>query len=384
MAEETSLRDDLNAAIEQTEAPETPATETPAATETISPDSVSTQAETPEPAAETPPGERARDAQGRFAKKGETPADPLAPEQPTDAHAKPGTPPTQGATGQAPSSTALRAPGSWRPELRAHWGKVPAEVQAEIHRREQEINQGLRDAHQARAAVASMQQVLQPYMHNIQAGAGGDAIKAIGTLLQSDHVLRHGSQAERAQMVASIIKSYGVDVVTLDGILAGQPAHDDPQEALARRLRSEMQQQIAPITGYFQQLQQNEYARQQQSLAGAQSEVETFAQNAKYAHFDEVREEMADLMEVAARRGITMTLEQAYDRALTLDPRFAAERNQQAERTRVNAAAEAAQRAKRAAVSLPSGAAPTGSPGATAGNSLRADIEASMAAAEGR
>lgn len=386
--EETSLRDELTAVFDAAEAAqETPAAEVetieqPSDTPAAESDTTGGEGETQAPAG------RPRDAQGRFAPKGDAPADAVAPQAPTDAHGRPGTPPPQqGAPSPAPAQPAaagLRAPGSWRPELREHWEKVPAQVQAEIHRREQEINNGLRESHQARAAVASIQQVIQPYMANIQAAANGDAVQAIGTLLQADHTLRHGSPSEKAQLAARIINDFGVDLVALDGILAGKAAPNDPQDAIAQRLRAEMQQQLQPVMGYFQQMQAAEQQRQHAVHANAENDVVQFAAQRGNEHFEDVREEMADLMEVAARRGVAMTLKQAYDRALSLDPRFVGEVGKQAERARVTAAAEAAQRAKRAAVSLPSGAAPSGSPGATAPKSVRADIEAAWAAQEGR
>jgi hypothetical protein len=137
--------------------------------------------------------------------------------------------------------------------------------------------------------------------------------------------------------------------------------------------------------GFFNQLQERRAQRQDALQSEVQGEIEQFAQDPGVPHFDELREEMADLMEVAARRGLTMTLKQAYDRAVALHPKLAEQAGKRAEQERANAAAEAAAKAKRAAVSLPSGGAPQGSPpGEGAANTLRADLEAAMAANAGR
>jgi hypothetical protein len=377
MADE-SLRDTLEAAVAASEAPATPSAPAP----------------TPAPADAAPPGEakpdaseRERDASGRFVARrdlitGEIP-DALKPAKPTDAHPKPGTTPVVEPKPDAPPR--FKAPSSWKPEVREEFAKLPPGVQAEIARRETEITRGMQSAAQYRAAVEQLQSVVQPYLGNIQAANGGDVVGAIKLYLQTDHTLRHGTTAERAALMADIIKNYGVNIEALDAALAGQPRADGPEELIARKLRAEMQRELQPVMGFFNQLQESR-ARREGALRGeVQEEVEQFAQDPAAPHFEELREEMADLMEVAARRGLTMTLKQAYDRAIALHPKLAEEAGKRAEQERANAAAEAAAKAKRAAVSLPSGGAPQGSPpGESAANTLRADLEAAIAANAGR
>jgi hypothetical protein len=112
---------------------------------------------TPEPAAATESveaseitGDRARDKTGRFVKQDAKPAEPdkqaiLPPA------AKPA-PPGQGAAlpvATPAAAPAFKPPQSWKPTVREHWGALPAEVQAEVDRREREIAKALQESAEA-------------------------------------------------------------------------------------------------------------------------------------------------------------------------------------------------------------------------------------------
>jgi len=104
---------------------------------------------------------------------------------------------------------------------REQWAKLPVDVQQEVVRREGEVIRTMKESANAREALGHVQNVLAPYAHNIGA-SGSDALGMMTSLFQADNALRHGSVAEKAQMIANIIKSYGVDLMALDSTLAGQ------------------------------------------------------------------------------------------------------------------------------------------------------------------
>src|SRR5262245_7775269 len=215
---ETSLHDDISQAFEQVETRDAP------------PDSGKPDIPRPdagEPARQ-PSGERARGPDGRFLEQQKPPEKPpakaaqapqAAPPKPPGA---PGLKPALEAPIKPPGEPQLRAPASWRPAIREHWGKLPAEVQQEVVRREVEVGRALQESAHARQGLAAVQQVLAPYANNIQA-SGTDALTAMNNFFQADHTLRHGSMQEKAQLIANVIKNYGVDVQALDTVLAGQP-----------------------------------------------------------------------------------------------------------------------------------------------------------------
>jgi tetratricopeptide (TPR) repeat protein len=254
-------------------------------------------------------------------------------------------------------------------------------VQQEVVRRETEVGRALQEAARHREALSQVQSVLGPFTQNINA-TGGDAISMVQSLFQADHTLRHGSQAEKAQLAANIIKNYGVDLRALDSILAGQALPEDPNAQLAQQLRRELQQTLQPVLGYFNQVQGQRQQAVQQISASAANEVEGFGQDQAHEFFDHVREDMADIIDMYTARGQVITLQDAYDRAINFNPQIREVVAKRAEQGRANAAAQAAQRARRTAVSLSSAPAPAGAVPGPAGDDRRAAIAAAWGDSE--
>ena len=249
-------------------------------------------------------------------------------------------------------------------------------------RRETEVAKTMNESAKAREALAHVQQVIGPYSQNITA-SGRNALDVIGELFQADNVLRHGTLQDKANLVAEIVKSFGVDIVALDAALAGQPVQADPTAQLAEKLRREMQAQLQPVLGYFNQVQGARQQAVQQLNSQASSEVEQFATDGQHEFFDDVREDMADIIDLAQARGKSITLQEAYERAINMHPQVSEIIAKRAEAERVNAAAAAAQRAKRTAASISGSAAPAGAVPGLAGDSRRAEIEAAWDASSG-
>ena len=279
---------------------------------------------------------------------------------------------------------ALRPPGNWKPEYHAAFKALPIELQREIRRREQDVSRMMEQSQATREQFGLMRETLAPFMANIRASNNGDVIGAMRSLFNADHTLRHGSAGEKAALVADIIRNYRVDIESLDRTLAGQPVQNAPEQAMVQMLRREMAEQLAPIQRHFGALQSRQQAEMARVRAQATTDVAEFSEDDSHEHIERVREDMADLMELAARRGIAMSLQEAYDRSVALYPDLMQAVNAQRDAQRASAAADAAQRARRAAVSIPSGGAPTGAPNGNLPQSLRDDITAAWAAHERR
>src|SRR5262245_8185754 len=366
-----SLHDDVSKAFDEVESREAPP-----------PDKEATPS--PVRAPDVPPGERLRGPDGRYLASPEIPAKapPIAPA----AAARPPAGPAAAQKPPAPPPEApaqLRPPTSWKPGVREHWGKLPPEVQQEVVRREVEVARAMQESARHREMLGQVQAVLGPFTQNI-AATGGDALGAIQTLFQADHTLRHGSVAEKAQLAANIIKNYGVDIAALDSVLAGQQLPNDPNAQLAAQLRREMQQQLQPLMGYFNQVQGQRQHALQEIGTKAQDEVESFGQDEAHEFFDHVREDMADIMDLHTQRGAVISLQEAYDRAINFNPQIREIVAKRAEQERANAAAAAAQRAKRTAASISSSPAPAGAVPGPASDDRRAAIEAAWNDAEQR
>ncbi|GAG06616.1 unnamed protein product, partial [marine sediment metagenome] len=124
----------------------------------------------------------------------------------------------------APTTTP--APAAWTPGPREHWEALPADVKAEIGRREQEISVGLRDSADSRKLASDFKETIAPFQHFIQA-ENSTPLQAVSNMMRTAAVFRTGTAQQKAQTAASIIKNFGIDIQMLDSMLAGS-YQDDP------------------------------------------------------------------------------------------------------------------------------------------------------------
>ena len=273
-----------------------------------------------------------------------------------------------------------KAPAGWKPTVREHWEGLPDDVKQEVMKREREIDDRLRETAQARQFAQAVQQTLQPYQHFLKA-ENATPVQAIDNLMGTAAALRTGNAEQVAQLVTEITNQFGINrfgkemfIKKLDEKLSGsQPAPESPEIAA---LKQQYEQELAPLKQMQQQMAQQQQYAYQQSQQATEAEVQQFSSKAEF--LDDVRMEMADLMDLAAQKGKELTLQEAYDRACWANPEIRAvlTRRQQTEQAQqVN---ETAQKAKRAAVSVNGSAPPahTQAPGGT--GSIRDDLEFAM------
>jgi len=269
-----------------------------------------------------------------------------------------------------------RAPASWKKEAKGDWGALPLHVRQEVYKREMEVERVLKETAPIRQQIQEIQNVVSPYMARIQS-AGVTPVEAMNELFKADFVLATGTQQSKAQMMAKLIKDYGVSIEDLDAaIVAGmQPQQAQPQgfdpNYVNQLVQQQLNQALAPILQERQQ-------REQQVVQQATQTVEQMALDPRYPYFDDVREEMADLIEVASRRGVALSLEDAYTKAVTINPNVSGQQSRQAMMTQANQQHQQAQKARIAASSV-NGAPASGGSNAYAGDgSLRGSIEAAF------
>lgn len=337
---------------------------------------------TPEPiqqdlAIATPPepiGEKPRDDKGRFAPKiGEEPkpeVKPKAEAKPAEVPKAEDKPPVEAKPAEPakpvePERPKVRAPASWKPTAREGWDKVPPDIQQEVIRREREITHTLSETAEARQNYSKFKETIAPFEHMIRS-EGVEPVQAVGNLLRTAASLATGPQQTKAQIVAGLIKTYGVDIATLDSLLSGQAPAQQPQGY-----------QAPPNPAQFRDprldaLLEQQTQRVQQQAAEALADVE------QEEFFDDVRQDMADLLEVASKRGVALSARDAYTRAVALHPEVSRVLEQ---RKAAGVSNGAAQRAAAAASSVR--AQPTATV-ASAGGSLREDLVAAMERLNGR
>jgi len=373
---EASLREALESAYDEHDTPDAEAGR-PAADAS---QSVGTPAE--KPAADTNAAEGTgeklglgedrgdgRTARGKFARK---PAD-VAPASDGSA-GKPaavvaGTP----AATPAAVDPYTKAPQSWKPGAREQWAKLPTDVRAEVHRREHEAAKVMQETAQARQVHDYLGQLQQNFAPALQA-EGVDVLTASANLMQLSSRLRFGTPPEKAQLAAQIIRNYGVDVNALADALDGIPASAQPGQ-----MQQQPMMQDPRVDQLFEQLSAMRQNREQQIVQKAVTEVESFGDGKEF--FEDVREDMADILDLATKRGIDLPLDQAYERACRLHPEISKVLVAREKASQAGNQNRSTRQAKDAASSVrgtPSGVSTSGP------STLRATIEAAMEEVGGR
>ena len=204
-------------------------------------------------------------------------------------------------------------PASWNPTAREAWANIPAAVQTEIARREQEMQKGLNETTQARQLSSSFTQLVTPFNTLFQA-QGMNAFEGIQDSLQVAAQLQMGTPQQKAQVAAQIIQRFGIDIAQLDDLLVGNmPAKVAPNPEL-----DAVKQQMQQMQQYIQQQNQMTQQQKQQQQQQINQSTESFLKETPYA--GDLRMVMADFMDFADRNGQSIDLKTAYDRALATRP----------------------------------------------------------------
>lgn len=334
---------------------------------------------------EEPASGRVRSSDGKFAPK----AKPADDEIPTDQQQNEKKVikeslklPDQQAAALPPAPQAIKAPVSWRPEVREKFGALPPEVQAEVNRREREVEAGMREASESRRFHGEFANAVRPYEAMIRA-EGGTPVQAAAQLFGTAYMLRTGSPPQKAQLVAQMIQAFGIDVTVLDDILSKNMTEIGSAQAQDTSL-AYIQKELAPIKQFMGQLtgmQTNVANRRQQD---AQAEIDAFVNDPKNEFYEDVKDDIATLLELAAQRNQKMTLQDAYQRATMLHPSISDIIANRRIETQAQRQTAAARRSRDASASIPSGGAPEQQQGVTKPKDLRSAIEAAWDTAEQR
>lgn len=307
---------------------------------------------------------------------GEDPPTPVA-EKPVEVPAAPApeVKPTEAPTPTEPADPVAKAPGTWTPGAREKWVTLPAEVKAEVWKREKEASRALTISADSRRFAQEFSQTMQPYLGFI-AAEKSTPLQAVNYMMQTGAMLRVGTPQQKVQVVAEVIKNYGIDLAALDQVLAGQQPQFNPQQTI----QSEIQRALAPV---LQQVQQSQQSRQQELDQAVSNEIDQFAADPKHEFYADVKEVMADIIELSDKRGQQMGLTEAYERAILIhEPvRRVIEARKQAEVAR--SATQVARRARGAAVSVTPSAEVQNAVNVP-GDSVRSAIEFAMTKTEGR
>ena len=191
-----------------------------------------------------------------------------------------------------------RAPASWKKDYHDVWQTADPRMQEYAWQREEQMRKGVEPLISKAQFADQINEVVSPYLQTIQ-GMGLDAPKAVKALLEADHLLRNTNGQEKLQLFSRLAQQYGVnlnDVNFQQGV--------DPT---IYALQNELNNVRGEVNGWKQQQEQ----AQNQQLLG---EIEKFSTKAE--HFEEARPTMIQLLQ----SGVAQTLEDAYEKAVRLDP----------------------------------------------------------------
>jgi hypothetical protein len=223
----------------------------------------------------------------------------------------------------------VKAPQSWTPAEREHWGKLPKEAQAAVQRRELEVQQVLSRSADSRKFQDQFVRTVQPFAHLIRA-QNSHPLQAVHNLMTTAAGLTSGTQPQKAAIVAEIIANYGVDIQTLDDVLSKRPVQQNQPAPGA--LPAPFVEALKPIHQFMSQQEQARAQHIQQIQVQAQEAVDKL----DLPFLDDLREDMADLMEMASARGRIMTAEQAHAIAASANPEIKKILDQRARAARQN------------------------------------------------
>lgn len=293
---------------------------------------------TPEPEPEKPAFDRPRDDLGRFAQH-----EPYKTERQSveAAVAKTETPVEQ------PKTEAVEAkqpPKSWKKDYHEHWSKLDPAIQEYVLQREDEYYRGVGTYKQNAEVGQQFMEAARPY-EAVMRSLNVTPVQAFQALANADYTLRTADRATKAQLFAQLAQQYGVDLTDVQA-----PPIIDPTVAELQKTIQDLRNELYQVKNSWETVQ----------TSTLQAQIEDAAK--RLPHFEELRPTMAQVMNA----GWANTLEEAYDKALRLNPELfdqvTAQQRQAEEQRRLQEAAQAAAKAKAAAVQVrgsPSTALPT-------------------------
>lgn len=203
----------------------------------------------------------------------------------------------------APAPGPVREPPkTFRPEAQEAFKKADPIIQDEILKREADIFKGIEGYKQNASIGKSVLDVMKPYLPALEK-AGINPIHQISGLMNAHYTLSTGTPEQKQNMFKQIAQEYGVYVSpTASGAV---DTYVDPQVA-------DLQKQVAELNS---KLIHREIRETDSIRTTLQNEIDTFAADPAHIYFDEVANDIAQLLKAGAP-----TLKDAYERAVWANP----------------------------------------------------------------
>ena len=318
---------------------------------------------------EEPQDEPARNEKGQFVAEDEAVAEEESPTDIAENADEPEQPEEQ------PESSDIPKPTTWKKDLLPLWDKIAkGEVLTKdeskkhleyLNQRENEFKKGV-SVYKAEAERAkALEEAINPFVPELQA-QGIHPAAWINNLGRAHMILSKAPYEQKVQMFHRLAQDYGVN---LNQSTEPQQPVDAYTQQLMQQL-NQVNQEVSTIKGRFEQ---EEQARLSNEIERVRSDKERFP------HFDMVREEMAQLLEL----GKAQNLETAYVKAVRMNDEVWAVEQEKLLASAKKQASKSQQvaRAKATAVS-PKSVTPNGTQAKVEAKDRRSLIMAGLAEAE--
>jgi len=214
---------------------------------------------------------------------------------------------------EAEEEPALARPSTWKKEYLPIWDKLTQGEQLTkeesiklaqySNQRESEYKKGVSTYKAEADRARSLEDAVAPYANDLQK-RGIKPEQYISNLARADQILTNAPMQQKVQIFQRLAQDYGLQLNN-QGQFAAPPQVDAYTQQLMNQLNM-VNQEVSTIKGRFQQ---EEESRLNNEIERVRSNVE------KFPHFDVVREEMAQLLEL----GQAQDLETAYAKAVRLN-----------------------------------------------------------------
>ena len=254
---------------------------------------------------EEPQDEPARNEKGQFVAEDEAVAEETSIEATSENADEPEQPEEQ------PESSNIPKPTTWKKDLLPLWDKIAkgetlTKDESKKHleylnQRENEFKKGV-SVYKAEAERAkALEEAINPFVPELQS-QGIHPAAWINNLGRAHMMLVKGTPQQKREMFHTLARDYGVNLNE-----SNEP--QQPVDAYTQQLMQQLyqvNQEVSTIKGRFEQ---EEQARLSNEIERVRSDKERFP------HFDLVREEMAQLLEL----GKAQNLETAYTKAVRMN-----------------------------------------------------------------
>jgi hypothetical protein len=255
---------------------------------------------------------------------------------------------------EEPQEKPVTRPSTWKKEYVQIWDKMEKGEQISkedfikfaeyANQRESEYKKGVSVYKAEAEASKKVMEAVAPFEQAIRS-RGLEPSQYVSALAKADQILTHAPYEQKVQLFQRLAQDYGIQ---LNGESVAPAQQLDPYTQQLMRQLNVVNQEVSTIKSRFAQ-------EENQRLM---NEIEKYRSDAeKYPHFDMVREEMAQLLEL----GKAQDLETAYKKAVRMNDEVWSMEQERLLNTAKQQAIKAQQvkKAKSAAV-MPKSATPSG------------------------